>query len=282
MKVAFSDHFDPVSAHYARHRPTYPAELFTWLASLCREHRQAWDCGAGSGQASLALTAHFERVLATDASAGQIGKAMRHPGIVYRVAPAEESGLETASCDLVIVAQALHWFDPERFYAEVKRVLKPGGVIAVWCYGILRVAGEEVGREVERFYHRVVGPYWPPERHHVETGYRELPFPFDPIGEVPEFCMAQSWCLAELMGYLRSWSATGACLKATGQDPVVALEQRLATMWGEGERRVSWPLMVKAGLNTRKLPSVQVDGGSEGIIPPDGSRAAPWDSSFCR
>ncbi len=249
MTTSFSDHFKPVARHYADNRPTYPAALFKWLAGQSPGRELVWDCATGTGQAAVDLAVHFARVVATDASAAQIAEAQAFPGVEYRVAPAEASGLEAGSVDLVVVAQALHWFDVEAFYREVRRVLKPDGVVAVWCYGVIEVEGEAVDRLVQHFYREVVGPYWPAERRHVETGYRELPFPFARI-EAPQFAMQVAWDLDQLLGYVRSWSATGRHAAALeGADPVAALDQRLAPVWGRREdvRRVSWPLSLQVG-----------------------------------
>jgi SAM-dependent methyltransferase len=250
MEKAFMDHFGRVAADYAHSRPGYPAALFAWLAGQCGGHDLAWDCGTGSGQAATAMAGHFRRVLATDASAAQIARAVPHAGVEYRLAAAGQSGLAAASVDLVAVAQALHWFDLDGFYAEVRRVLRPGGVIAAWSYGVLRVEGEAVDSLVQRFYHDEVGPYWPPERHHVETAYRELAFPFSRIA-APGFALAADWDLAQLLGYFRSWSATARFAAARGRDPVADLGLRLAAGWGEVERRrrVAWPLALLAGRN---------------------------------
>lgn len=244
----FNDHFTAVARHYADNRPGYPAELFAWLANQCAEHDLAWDCGAGSGQASIALADHFQRVVASDASAAQIAQATPHPRIDYRVASAEHSSLDAASVDLLTVAQALHWFDLAAFHAEAQRVLKPDGLIAVWSYGVQHVEGEAVDALLQDFYHRVVGPYWPAERRHVENGYRELPFPFRPVA-APAFAMYADWTLAQLLGYLRSWSATARYLEAEGHDPVSDLEVQLRGCWGEPQRRrrILWPLTVLAG-----------------------------------
>lgn len=248
MSTKFQDHFAPVAGSYADYRPTYPPALFQWLASLMTRHALAWDCACGSGQASVDLAEHFERVVATDASAAQIQGAIPHPRIDYRVAPAESSGLPDASADLVTVAQALHWFNLEEFYAEVRRVLHPGGVLAVWTYGVLQVEGEAIDPLVQNFYHNVVGPYWPPERAHVEDGYRSLPFPFAQI-EAPPFAMQASWSLPQLLGYFRSWSATGRYLAQKGQDPVAVLEGQLTPLWGkpEQQRLIRWPLSLRVG-----------------------------------
>jgi SAM-dependent methyltransferase len=253
MNPTFSDHFAPVAASYADFRPTYPQALFAWLASVVARHELAWDCAAGSGQASVDLATHFTQVVATDASPAQIGAALPHPRIEYRVAPAESSGLADASVDLITVAQALHWFDLPGFYDEVRRVLRPTGALAVWTYGVLTVEGAAVDELVQRFYHDTVGPYWPAERRHVEDGYRSLPFPFAEIAP-PPFSMAASWTLAELLGYFRSWSATGRFIAANGRDPVAALERQLTPLWGAPDRRrlVTWPLSLRVGRNTSR------------------------------
>lgn len=248
MTDAFADHFTSVAADYASFRPTYPAALFAWLADIVPGRALAWDCAAGSGQASRGLAAHFERVIATDASAAQIAAAASHPRVEYRVAPAEASGLPDGVVDLVTVAQALHWFDLDRFYAEARRVLKPGGVLAVWTYGVLSVAGEAVDARARAFYRETVGPYWPPERRHVESGYRTLPFPFAEL-ETPAFRMEASWSLPELLGYFRSWSATARYLAERGHDPVEALAAELAPLWGSSpdHRTITWPLALRVG-----------------------------------
>ena len=243
-----TDHFGKVADSYASYRPSYPAALFDWLASQCAEHALAWDCGAGSGQASVALAAHFDKVIATDLSDAQLAHATDHPRIEYRVALAEHSGLPDCSVDLVTIAQAMHWFDLDRFYAEVKRVLKPDGLIAAWTYGVMSVEGNEVDAVVQHFYGDVIGPYWPPERHHVETGYRELPFPFARI-PAPPFAMEADWTLDQLTGYMRSWSASARYAAAHGTDGVDALSEQLRPLWGapDSKRNVRWPLAILAG-----------------------------------
>lgn len=245
---AFSDHFAPVSGAYADFRPRYPAALFDWLARIAPARGLAWDCACGSGQASLDLAGHFTRVVATDASAAQLAGAQPHAGVEYRQAPAEASGLAEASVDLICVAQALHWFDLPRFYAEAQHVLKPDGVLAVWTYGVQSLENEAVNASVQRFYRDTVGPYWPPERQLVEQGYRTLDFPFAEFAP-PALAMAERWALPRLLGYFRSWSATGRYIAAHGVDPVLALAEELASLWGDAasERRVTWPLAIRAG-----------------------------------
>ncbi|MDG4553196.1 MAG: class I SAM-dependent methyltransferase [Candidatus Competibacter sp.] len=250
MHSPFTDHFAPVTTHYARFRPTYPEALFAWLATIAPARELAWDCAAGSGQATLDLARHFARVIATDASRAQIDAAPPHPNIEYRVAPAEASSLSEATADVITVAQALHWFDLDRFYGEARRVLKPDGILAAWTYGVQTVDGACVDACVQTFYRETMGRYWPPERRHVESGYRTLPFPFHEI-PAPEFRMTANWILPELLGYLRSWSATGRYRAEHGTDPVDGLATELAPLWGDPStrRQVIWPLSLRVGWN---------------------------------
>lgn len=244
----YANHFSGLAPAYATWRPRYPAELFAYLALLPSRHELAWDCAAGSGQASLSLAGHFRRVVATDASAAMLAQAPAHPGVEYRVAPAEACDLAVETVDLVTVAQALHWLNTEAFYAEVGRVLVPGGVLAVWTYGAQYVGHEVIDRRLQHFYTDVVGPYWPAERCHVESGYRTLPFPFIEL-EAPVFAMQARWTLSELLGYIRTWSATQRFLDAVGHDPVAGLEAELADHWGEpgAARSIRWPLSLRVG-----------------------------------
>jgi SAM-dependent methyltransferase len=247
LSDSFPDHFSGHAADYARYRPDYPDELFAFLASLAPTRRLAWDCATGSGQAAAGLARHFERVVATDASARQIEEAPPVPRVAFGVSPAESAPLPDAAVDLVTVAQALHWFDLPSFFSEVRRVLVPEGVIAVWCYDLLSIA-PEIDSILNRFYRDRVGEYWPRERSIVERGYASLDFPFDEI-EVPPFTMEKEWALEDLLGYVRTWSAVRRFMAARGEDPVLALERELAPAWGPspGPRRAVWDLDLRVG-----------------------------------
>lgn len=243
--MSFKDHFSTQAATYAKARPTYPPALFAELARLAPGHSLAWDAGTGNGQAAVALAVHFARVVATEPSAAQLAQAAPHPGVSYHQSAETAPMLGDASADLVTVAQAAHWFDRPKFYAEVKRVLRPGGVVALWTYELCSIT-PEIDAVVGRFYKGPIGPYWPPERLHCETGYRELDFPFSEQ-PFPLFAMELEWTLAGFTAYLRSWSAVARFSKEQGFDPVNLLEAELKTLWGDRPRKVSWPLSGRLG-----------------------------------
>ena len=177
--MSFPDHFSAVAATYARYRPTYPVQLFDWIAGAAPARNTAWDCGGGSGQATLPLAERFASVVGTDASAEQLSQAPPHTRITWRVAPAEASGLDPLSMDAVTVAQALHWFDLTRFWAEVRRVVRPAGVVVAWSYGLFFLEETVITALLHDFHDNVVGPYWPIERGYVDARYQEIDFPFE-------------------------------------------------------------------------------------------------------
>ena len=248
LAMSFTDHFAAQASAYRTYRPDYPDALFAHLAGLVRRRDVAWDCGTGSGQAARGLAAYFARVVATDASAAQLAHAEPHERVEYRVARAEASGLDAHSVDVVTVAQALHWFDVDAFYAEARRVLRPGGVLAAWTYDDVELGDDRLDAIVRRFNHETLDAHWPLARALVRDRYRSLPFPFAEL-PAPAVMMERRWTLAELAGYLRTWSATARYVQAHGRDPVDAVEAELAPLWGPpGARRLArWPLTVRLG-----------------------------------
>jgi len=242
----FHDHFSAVAASYAAFRPRYPDALFDWVASLAPGRTLAWDAATGNGQAARSLAERFARVVATDASAEQIAHAARHPRVEYVVARAEDGGLAPGSCDLVTVAQALHWLDAPAFFAQVHRALRPGGAIAVWVY-VEPELTEPAVDAVLQGYVRLVYDDWPPERRLTDAGYRTIDFPFDEVTP-PAFHVEMTPTRGELCGYLGTWSATRAFLARTGHDPLPEVAERLAAVWPTGERRrLRWPVKLRAG-----------------------------------
>lgn len=196
-QVSFKDHFSRQAADYATFRPGYPQKLFDYLGSIAPNRQLAWDCGTGNGQAAVGLASVFDYVIATDASEKQIANAQPHGRVEYRVVPAENSGIKWGTIDLIVVAQALHWFDLDRFYDEARRVLKRNGALAASAYNLLHI-NPAIDEVVNRYYYEVVGPFWPPERKLVEQ-FADLPFPFDKI-DPPKFEITASWKLDHLVG----------------------------------------------------------------------------------
>ena len=245
--TSFPDHFSATAADYAAFRPHYPDALFDWVAGHAPARRLAWDCGAGSGQAAVALARRFAFVVATDASRAQLERATRDPRVGYAAMTAERPALAAAWFDLVTVAQALHWFDRDAFFREATRVLAPGGFLAAWTYGPMELTDERAPIAYD-FYARTVGPYWPPERSLVDTGYGAIAFPFDEV-RAPEMWMEHRWTLRETLGYVSTWSAVQVYRKQRGEDPLPRLAAALAPAWGDPETRhlVRWPLRIRAG-----------------------------------
>jgi ubiquinone/menaquinone biosynthesis C-methylase UbiE len=222
--LAVRDHFSPLAQAYARFRPRYPSELFEYLATLVTRRDRAWDCATGSGQAAVALAEFFGQVVASDASARQIASAQKHPRVTYFVATGEQAPLADRSVDLVAIAQALHWLDRPRFYREARRVVRPGGIVAAWGYGLVAIS-PEIDRVIWRLYRDVLGSYW------------------------PEFAVAARWNLSDLVGYLGTWSSVREYIEQHGSSPLATVDAELRAAWGPAEmtRPVRWPVFLRVG-----------------------------------
>jgi SAM-dependent methyltransferase len=242
----FHNYFGPQANRYVEFRPRYPAALFHYLAVVGGGTRLAWDCATGNGQAAVRLADRFARVVATDPSDAMIAHAIPHPRVTYAVAK-YESAIPEHTANLVTVGQALHWFDIDPFMHEVRRVLVPGGVLAVWCYSRCSV-NSGVDEIVDMFYRVTLGPYWSKERALVDEGYRTIALPLDEIAP-PTFEMIEEWSLGEFASYIRTWSAVNKFIAARGEQPVLVFEDALAGMWGDPavRRRVKWPVHLRIG-----------------------------------
>ena len=247
----FKDFFSAKAAEYATFRPTYPDALFEFIASLPAARGTVWDCATGNGQAAIPLAKHFDRVIATDASAEQLRQATPHPRVSYDVALAHASGLPDSSVDLVTVAQALHWLPLDPFVAEVRRVVAPGGALAVWCYTMPKLGGV-IDEIVDAYYSKTCGPYWAPDRRLVDQGYATLAMPFDDVVS-PSLHIEARLTLDAFAGYLRTWSATQKLAAAIGRDPVIEVEEALRPHWGHATDAwlARWPLHLRAGRVTQ-------------------------------
>lgn len=237
--------FSPLAAEYARSRPLYPRELFDWLAGLLDRHELAWDAATGNGQAALGLAERFARVVATDVSAEQLRHAFRHPRVEYRAGASEEIDFAPGSVDLVTVAAAIHWFDLERFAATLRRVVRPGGVVAAWSYHVGR-CNRPAGPILGRLYDEVLAPYFAAGARHVDGGYAGIELPGEPIPPPPFEAVAE-WDLEQLRGFVRSWSGALAYREREGRDPLELVAADLEAAWGDPAtvRTLRFPLYLK-------------------------------------
>jgi SAM-dependent methyltransferase len=245
--ASFEDHFSEQAGEYAAYRPGYPDALFAYLASLAPQRELAWDVGTGSGQAARSLRRYFRRVYATDASAEQIARSLPGEQVEFRVERAEDVGLPDSSVDLITAATAVHWFDLEPFYRVVRRVGKPGGVLAVWTYHLPDIE-PTVNDILLHYYAEILKDCWPERFHYVDERYQTLPFPFDEI-QPPLIRMQTDWNLDQVAGFLDSWSSTRRYLKEHGRHPLSLVWEALSQAWGDPKkpRTLRWPLFLRVG-----------------------------------
>ncbi len=240
------DNFSSVSQLYAKFRPGYPPELFTFLVSIVPGRTAAWDCGTGNGQLAGELAARFDRVYATDISENQIKNAVKKRNILYSIQPAERTSFPAQHFDLVTASQAAHWFDFDRFYRETDRTLKPGGILALIGYSHVRFH-DAVDTVIDKFKSQIVGRYWDKERTYVDEEYRTIPFPYPEI-ELPKIVTRYEWHVENLIGYLHTWSAVRHFIDQNGSDPVERIADDLRKTWGDGSLRIAtFPLFARIG-----------------------------------
>lgn len=245
--MKFEDHFSKQAATYAQYRPHYPTELYAYLAGQTPDHERAWDCATGSGQAARGLVDFYDQVIATDASAEQINRAEPHERIIYRVEPAENTGMASGSVDLVTVAVAVHWFDFDQFYQEVRRVLKPNGVIAVWTYALPQIK-PDLDALIAHLDGEILAEYWPERLHYLHEHYETLPFPFERL-PVPSFAIEADWNMGQLLGFLNSWSAVRRFEEKCGVHPLESVWEDFLAAWGDEIQmhHIRWPLYLLVG-----------------------------------
>jgi len=245
--VEFKNHFSSYSSEYRRYRPDYPAELYAFIFTQVSRFECAWDAATGNGQVALALARKFKQVYANDASMKQLENAARNGNIEYFVSRVEYTPLPDGSIDLVSIAQALHWFDHEEFYREVRRVSEQNAVIAAWAYGLLSI-DPDTDRIIRRFNDEIVAPFWPQERAYVDRKYETIPFPFKKI-VTPQFFILRDWSLHELLGYISTWSGVRRYMMQTVSDPLHEINDELTAVWGnpETKKHVTWPIYLLMG-----------------------------------
>ena len=240
------DNFSSQSDKYAKYRPAYPSAFFEYINALVPIKQNAWDCGTGNGQVAYALAKTFKNVFATDISQSQIDHALRADNIFYSVQPAEKTNFENQVFDLIVIAQAIHWFDFDKFYTEARRTAKVNAFICVIGYGQIKIS-QHIDRIITDFYENVVGKYWDKERTYIDENYETIPFPFPEL-ETPHFTNRLQWTLEHLMGYLKTWSAVKHFVKQNGYNPVDKLQPEIETYWTKGQTlEVRFPLLLRVG-----------------------------------
>ncbi len=245
--MKFQDHFSEQAKDYAAYRPSYPDALFDYLVALAPARERAWDCGTGNGQAALALAERFRQVIATDASEEQLENAFAHERVDYRLEQAEQTTIEGGSVDLITVGTAVHWFNFDAFYEEVRRVGKPAAVLAVWTY-FFPIIEPAVDLWLQRFYYETLAGFWPERIRYLESHYQTLPFPFAEV-DPPAFEMEAEWDLSTLVGFVASWSATHNYVEEKGPAALDGAMAALQEAWGPAsqKRHIRWPLYCRIG-----------------------------------
>lgn len=240
------DNFSSCSDLYAKYRPLYPNELYKWLLVQVKEKKYAWDCGTGSRQVAAELSKYFEKVFASDISESQLAEAIKRANIEYSVQPAESSNFSNCQFDLITVAQAIHWFDFEKFYKEVRRTLKPDGTVAIIGYGLIKI-NPALDAIIQDFYKNIVGRYWDAERKYIDELYTTIPFPFKEIPS-PVFTIEDDWTFDHLLGYFSTWSAVKNYIKHRNEDPIQLIRGKLRSVWGnERVMKISFPIFLRVG-----------------------------------
>jgi SAM-dependent methyltransferase len=239
--------FDQGGRAYARFRPEYPPQLAAYLASVAPDKQLAVDVGCGNGQLTQLLAPYFSKIVGLDPSADQIANAVPNERIEYQCAPAEQLPLADTSASLITAAQAAHWFDLPAFYREVRRVGIPGAILALISYGVLKLE-PLLDDRFQKFYWEEIGPYWPPERKLVDTGYSTIEFPFDELTP-PSLEIRVEWHLSEFLGYVLTWSAVRSAKEAGNEALFMEFADDIAAAWGEPNlrRSISWPINMRIG-----------------------------------
>lgn len=245
LSLSMKDNFSKQAALYAQFRPTYPQELYDFLLPIVPDLSTAWDCGTGNGQVAAELAGYFDKVYATDISIKQLNNAVQKANIIYSITPAEQTSFPAKTFDLITVAQAIHWFDFDKFYHEVKRTLKPDGILAVIGYGLVKTE-PQLSKVINYLYKDVLGNYWDKERKYIDENYQTIPFPFNEL-PAPQLSVFYQWNLEQLIGYLNTWSAVQHYKDKNGKDPVGLIIDDLTRVCGSANIDIEFPTLLRVG-----------------------------------
>ena len=241
------DLFSNQASLYAQYRPSYPDELYEFILQQVSNPQQAWDCATGNGQAAIELARYFEKVMATDISEKQLQQAIPNEKITYSISTAEQTNFPDNSFDCITVAQAYHWFQFDAFEKEMRRIAKPGAVIAIWGYSLVVCEDEALNTIIKSFYRDTVGAYWDKERRYIDDHYTTVPFPYE-ILPSKEFQINVQWNRRQLIGYFNTWSSVQHFIKAHQYNPVDELAAVIEKVWpGEDVKSFYFPLFLKLG-----------------------------------
>ena len=239
------DNFSKQAIDYSKFRPQYPEEIIEYIISFVNNKSTALDIATGNGQVAHKLSAYFKKVYATDISQKQLDNAIQAENVIYSKEPAENTSFENQKFDLIVVAQAVHWFDFEVFYKEIYRILKPDGIFAVLGYGLF-FTNTDSDKILRHFYYNIIGPYWDAERRYLDENYETIPFPFEEI-PTKKFENQFTWTFETLIGYLQTWSSVQHYISKKKQNPIDLIYDDLKVSWQKNDKKVVFPLLLRIG-----------------------------------
>jgi ubiquinone/menaquinone biosynthesis C-methylase UbiE len=239
------DNFSKQAVDYSKFRPQYPEEMIEYIISFVNNKSTALDIATGNGQVAHKLSAYFKKVYATDISQKQLDNAIQAENVIYSKESAENTSFENQKFDLIVVAQAVHWFDFEVFYKEIYRILKPDGIFAVLGYGLF-FTNTDSDKILQHFYYNIIGPYWDAERRYLDENYETIPFPFEEI-PTEKFENQFTWTFETLIGYLQTWSSVQHYISKNKQNPIDLIYNDLKVSWEKNDQKVTFPLLLRIG-----------------------------------
>jgi len=231
---------------YAKFRPDYSDSVFHEIIKRHHGKRElAIDVGAGTGQASVPLTKYFNKVIAYDPSPGQLEQSVKANNLEYIQSIAEKIPLPDKCVDLLVSAQAVHWFNFDQFFNETKRLLRPGGLLALWCYSLCSVTNNEEADHILKEYYKIVRPYFEEGRKYIDNHYIDIVPPYPNVERI-SLSMPKEVTRESFVGYLETFSGLNNWRKKypnSTDDPHTKAATMLCSIFKEGEIvKLSFPV----------------------------------------